>query len=142
MLAASILESAQLKPLAAFSVPQSAPTDRVVVGGFLIPAGTIFIINTHTLNIKNPYWGPDREEYRPSRLLERKSSDMRYQFWRFGFGARQCLGKFIVDLMIRSIVAHLVERHKLDLIDYTHWRKNPMMWIQHPDTEIRCEDPT
>ena len=37
LLQSCILESSRLKPLAAFSVPQSAPTDRIVEG-FVVPA--------------------------------------------------------------------------------------------------------
>ncbi|KAL1856874.1 hypothetical protein Daus18300_010637 [Diaporthe australafricana] len=139
MLAASVLESSRLAPLAAFSVPQAAPTERVV-GGFLVPAGTNFIVDTHALNIRNPYWGPDGDTYRPARFLEgRKPSEMRYQFWRFGFGPRQCLGKYVVDLIIRTVVAQLVEGYRLRLTETTHWDKNPRTWIKHPDTEIRCD---
>ncbi|RYP13124.1 hypothetical protein DL767_010883 [Monosporascus sp. MG133] len=139
MLAASILESGRLKPLAAFSVPQSAPTDRVVAG-FRVPAGTSFVVDTHALNIKNAYWGADGETYRPSRFLDRKPSDMRYQFWRFGFGPRQCLGRFVVDLVIRVLVAQLVEKYQLGLTQTTQWTKNPNTWILHPETEIRCDN--
>ncbi|KAL1846606.1 hypothetical protein Daus18300_014197 [Diaporthe australafricana] len=39
LLAASILESARLKPIAAFAIPQAAPTDRKV-GVYVVPAGT------------------------------------------------------------------------------------------------------
>lgn len=140
MLAASILESSRLAPLAAFSVPQAAPTDRIV-GGFLVPAGTNIIVDTHALNINNAYWGPDGETYRPARFLEgRKSSELRYQFWRFGFGPRQCLGKYVADLIIRVVVARLVEGYHLRLTETTHWGKNPRAWILHPDTELRCDE--
>lgn len=138
LLAASILESSRLKPLAAFTIPQSAPTDRVV-GGFLVPAGTNFIVDTYALNISNPYWGPDGAAYRPSRFLNRKPAEMRYQFWRFGFGPRQCLGKYVVDLIIRVLIAHLVENYRLDLDDSTNWEKDPATWILHPNTKLRCE---
>ncbi|KAI1778797.1 cytochrome P450 [Hypoxylon cercidicola] len=138
LLAASILESSRLKPLAAFTVPQSAPTDRVVAG-FLVPAGTNFIVDTHALNTRNPYWGPDGEAYRPSRFLNRKPAEMRYQFWRFGFGPRQCLGKFVVDLIIRVLMAHLVENYRLHPAGTTNWEKDPATWILHPNTKLRCE---
>lgn len=139
MLAASILESSRLAPLAAFSVPQAAPTERVV-SGFLVPAGTNIIVDTHALNISNPYWGPDGDTYRPARFLEgRKPVEMRYHFWRFGFGPRQCLGKYVFDLMIRIVVAQLVEGYHLRLAETTRWDKNPRTWIMHPDTEIRCD---
>lgn len=138
LLNASILEAARLKPLAAFSVPQSAPTDRVI-GGYRIPAGTNIVVDTHALNIRNPFWGKDRDQYRPSRFLERKSLEMRYQYWRFGFGPRQCLGKYVVDHIIRAILAHLLAHYRLSLHESTRWDKNPAVWIAHPNTEICCE---
>ncbi|KAK5636790.1 hypothetical protein RRF57_012502 [Xylaria bambusicola] len=139
LLAASILEAARLKPLAAFSVPQSAPTHRTVKG-FHIPRGTNIIVDVHALNIENPFWGPDGDTYRPERFLKDcKLSDLRYNFWRFGFGPRQCLGKFIVDLIIRVVVATLVSEYNLGFTDITHWDKHPSTWILHPDTEIRCD---
>ncbi|KAI3326356.1 putative cytochrome P450 monooxygenase [Xylariaceae sp. AK1471] len=138
LLAASVLESTRLKPAAAFSIPQSAPTDRVV-GGFLVPAGTNFVVDTHSMNIKDPYWGANNTEYRPSRFMEGKAWDMRYHYWRFGFGPRQCLGKYLADFIIRSVVAHLVEYYHLGLIPTSVWDRNPDTWIVEPSTEIRCD---
>ncbi|OCL06608.1 cytochrome P450 monooxygenase [Glonium stellatum] len=137
LLAASISESARLRPLAAFSVPQSAPTDRII-GGFNIPAGTNFIVDTHALNIRNPYWGSNSEKYRPKRFLGRKATKMRYQYWRFGFGPRQCMGKYVADLIIRVLLTHLVANYRLSLSQKSSWDKNPSVWITHPDTEIIC----
>lgn len=45
-LEACISESARLKPVAPFTIPQSAPTDRVV-DGYVIPAGTNIIVSLH-----------------------------------------------------------------------------------------------
>lgn len=139
LLSASILESARLKPLAAFSIPQAAPTDRLV-GGFLVPAGTNFVVDTHALNIRDPSWGKDGAEYRPSRFMGWKASEMRYRFWRFGFGPRQCLGKYVADLIIRILIAHIVENYQLSLASTTTWGKNQGIWIMQPDTDIRCEE--
>ncbi|ETS77616.1 hypothetical protein PFICI_09678 [Pestalotiopsis fici W106-1] len=138
LLAASILEAARLKPIAAFSIPQAAPSDRVV-GGYLVPGRTNYVIDTYALNVRNPYWGKDSAEYRPSRFLERKAADTRYHYWRFGFGPRQCLGKYLADIMIRVIVARLVGGYQLNLTPTSSWDKNPSVWIAHPDTEILCE---
>jgi cytochrome P450 len=138
LLAASILESARLKPLAAFSVAQSAPTPRVI-GGFVIPAGTSIVVDTHSLNLRNPFWGTDREQYRPSRFLELETLDIRYQYWRYGFGPRQCLGKHVVDLIIRGILAHLLAHYSLSLHETSHWNRSPDTWISHPDSTICCE---
>lgn len=141
LLHASILESSRLKPLAAFTVPQAAPTDRVVGDGYRIPKGTNIVVDTGALNIANTFWGQDGHVYRPSRFLEREASKMRYEFWRFGFGPRQCLGRYLVDLLLRVVVAHLVENYELGLLeDVTKWEKDGGSWITHPhpDTELRC----
>ncbi|ORY14667.1 putative cytochrome P450 monooxygenase [Clohesyomyces aquaticus] len=138
LLTACTLESARLKPAAAFTVPQAASTDRVV-SDMVIPAGINFIVDTHALNIRNQYWGPDNELYRPARFVGRKPSEMRYQYWRFGFGPRQCMGKHMADLVIRVLLVYLVERFSLSLGPSSSWDKNPKAWISHTETQILCE---
>lgn len=138
LLAASIREAARLRPAAAFSIPQAAPTDRVV-GGYLVPAGTNFVVDTHAMNIRNPFWGRDSEAYRPARFLCRKAPELRYQYWRFGFGPRQCLGKYIADLIIGVLVAHLVENYQLSLDSASTWDKDRESWIAQTSTTIRCK---
>jgi cytochrome P450 len=138
LLSAGILESARLKPLAPFSVPQSAPTDRIV-GGFLVPAGTNFIVDSYALNVRRSFWGDDKEQYRPWRFMGKKASEIRYQYWRFGFGPRQCLGKRTADLILRILLAHLIENYRLGLDEKSRWDKNPTTWITHPNTDIMCK---
>ncbi|KAF2992956.1 hypothetical protein E8E13_000392 [Curvularia kusanoi] len=94
LLEACICESLRLRPIAAFSVPQSAPTDRVA-DGYVIPAGTNVIVDIYSLNQRNPFWGSDPLIYRPHRFMGLKPSQTRYNFSRFGFGPRQCMGKYM-----------------------------------------------
>lgn len=138
-LAACISESSRLKPLAAFSVPQSAPTDRVI-GGYVIPAGTNFIVDSYALNSRNEYWGADPTVYRPDRFLEMSTVKSRYHFWRFGFGPRQCMGKYVADLIIRAILVYLVKKYHLGLLETgTEWKRSSESWITHPDLLLKCE---
>ncbi len=141
LLAACVLESARLKPAAAFSVPQSAPTEHVL-DGFIIPARTNFIIDAYALNVRNEFWGKDSHQYRPERILERKGSELRYHFWRFGFGPRQCLGKYLADLIIRATVIHVVREYCLDMLEEASYpagvERNLEVWIDHPQTKLRC----
>ncbi|KAI1105359.1 cytochrome p450 monooxygenase GliC [Jackrogersella minutella] len=163
-LSACISESSRIRPLAAFSVPQAAPTPRVV-GGYLFPAGTNFIVDSYALNQRNPYWGPDGDKYRPERFLAEGSrvgegrggssgngavSKARYNFWRFGFGPRQCMGKYVADLIIRGLLVYLVENYTLSLmetemkkdgaeINKAKWERDPETWIEHPLMKLRCE---
>lgn len=139
-LAACINESSRLRPVAAFSIPQSAPSDKIV-GGYTIPKRTNIIVDSYALNIRNEYWGPDSTIYRPSRFLKLKPSDYRYQMWRFGFGPRQCMGKYLADMMLRACVAYLVENYQLSPTKSegdNEVEVNPDCWITHPQTKIRC----
>ncbi|POR35290.1 Putative cytochrome P450 [Tolypocladium paradoxum] len=137
--AACISESSRLRPLAAFSVPQAAPTGRVV-GGYFFPPGTNFIVDSYALNQRNEYWGEDSEKFRPERFLERSAVKDRYNFWRFGFGPRQCMGKFVADMMIRVLLVHLVENYELGMLDGDKkWERDPENWINHPMMKLKCE---
>ncbi|KAK2752874.1 hypothetical protein FQN54_008027 [Arachnomyces sp. PD_36] len=137
-LAACISESSRLKPIVSFSIPQSAPTNRVV-SGFRIPAGADFIIDSYALNIRNEFWGSDRASYRPERFLELGTTSMRYNFWRFGFGPRQCIGKHLANLIIRVLVEHLVLNYKIDLSeDHKGMQRDPEFWFTLPKTQLKC----
>lgn len=140
LLAACISESSRLKPLAAFSVPQAAPTTRIV-DGYAIPAGTDFIVDSNALNIRNEFWGEDAAVYRPERFLEKGNTQVRYQLWRFGFGPRQCMGKYVADLVIRALVVYLVENYDVNLLEAEasgEWGRNPECWINHPGMNVHC----
>ncbi|KAJ0418009.1 cytochrome P450 [Aspergillus carlsbadensis] len=139
-LAACIQESARLKPLAAFSVPQAAPSERIL-DGYLVPAGTSFIVDAYALNVEHPFWGADRRDYRPSRFLQLNASETRYHLWRFGFGPRQCLGKYVADLIVRVFLAHLVQNWKLEFekgegTDSRDWQRDVQTWITHPKVKL------
>lgn len=138
LLQAVISESSRLRPLAAFSVPQSAPTPRNL-DGYLIPAGTNFIIDSHSLNENESFWGRDASKFRPERFLEHKPSETRYHFWRYGFGPRQCLGKHLADLILRILLIELLETYDLYLVrNATDWKRNEEVWIDHPEMELGC----
>lgn len=141
-LAACILESSRLKPLAAFSVPQAAPTARVL-DGYVIAGGTNYIVDAYALNVEHEFWGPDRHEYRPGRFLGVKGADLRYHMWRFGFGPRQCLGKYVADLILRVFLVHLVRNWRLGFedgqtADSREWKRDLDAWITHPTIELTC----
>ncbi|KAG6988941.1 cytochrome P450 monooxygenase [Physcia stellaris] len=139
LLAATIYESARLKPVAPFSIPQAAPTTRTL-GGFIVPSGTNLIVDTYALNVRNPYWGADRSEYRPTRFLEKRQISTRYQYWRFGFGPRTCMGKHVTDLIIRAVLVHLALNYRLSLTDGSKvWDRDPEVWITQPITSLQCQ---
>ncbi|EFR00300.1 cytochrome P450 oxidoreductase GliC [Nannizzia gypsea CBS 118893] len=142
LLSACVSESSRLKPLAAFTVAQSPPTDRTV-GGYCIPAGTNIVVDTYALNIRNEFWGEDRKSYRPDRFLEHRATELRYQYWRFGFGPRQCMGRYVADLVIRTLLAHLAINYELGWLESStkedgKWKRDLESWITLPDMQLKC----
>lgn len=138
-LAACVLESSRLKPLAAFSVPQSAPTDRLV-DGYIVPAHTNFIVDAYALNVRNEFWGSNAGIYKPERFMKGKTTQLRYNYWRFGFGPRQCMGKYVADVMIRVLLEYLVRNYRLETEEEDgQWARSAESWITHPDVTIKCE---
>ena len=135
-----MLESARLRPVVAFSVPQSAPTNRVV-DDYLIPAGTDYIIDAYALNVKNDFWGDDKESFRPERFQEPgRKTKMRYNYWRFGFGPRQCLGKYVVDVIIRTVLMEIIREYRLSLKDEKGLEdRGRESWITLPAGRVMCE---
>ncbi|KAH6671652.1 cytochrome P450 [Halenospora varia] len=116
LIQACILESARLKPIVLFTTVQAIPSPRVV-DGFIMPAGTHFLVDTHELNVSDPYWGKDSTLYRPKRFLEtRNPTSERYRYFRFGFGPRNCLGKYVIDVVLKIATAHIVENFQVSLV--------------------------
>ncbi|KAF2490807.1 cytochrome P450 monooxygenase [Lophium mytilinum] len=141
LLAACVNESARLRPLAAFSVPQAIPTSRDI-GGYNFPAGTNFVIDSYALNIRNSFWGEDRDKFRPERFMSDERTQARYHYWRFGFGPRKCLGQYVADILIRNVLLHLVDSYDLKMIKseaMEDWERNKQVWINHPNMQLSCE---
>ncbi|KAH9883197.1 hypothetical protein J1614_000053 [Plenodomus biglobosus] len=137
-----LLEGSRLRPVAAFSVAQACPTARQV-GAFNLPAGSKFVVDAHALNVRDPLWGPDNTTFRPERWAEggvQRAKDVRYCYWRFGFGPRVCLGKYVVDLMMKAMLVEVVERWEVKL-ENDHgdvWKWDEETWSLPADLRIAC----
>lgn len=143
---ATLLEASRLRPLAAFSIPQSCPTPRVLGGKYLVPAGTNFVVDAYALNVRHAVWGPDNTTFRPERWIgeegeqRQRAGDLRYCYWRFGFGPRVCLGRHAADLIIKVLVVELVKGWELRLEGEQgkEWEWDKETWIHHPSMRITC----
>ena len=61
--------------------------------------------------------------------------------WRYGFGPRQCMGKYVADRMLRSIVAAAVRDYRIELRPEnanSNYSVNPDEWITHPNVKLIC----
>ncbi|KAF2014861.1 cytochrome P450 [Aaosphaeria arxii CBS 175.79] len=133
-----ILEAGRLRPASPFSISQSCPTPRRV-GNFMFPAGTNFVVDSYALNVRDPLWGPDNTTFRPERWQEggvKRAKDIRYCYWRFGFGPRLCVGKYVADLMLKTMIVELVKDWELKLV-----KENGEPWAFDPETCFSLDDP-
>ncbi|KIV97293.1 hypothetical protein PV10_01060 [Exophiala mesophila] len=113
-----------------------------LIDEYNIPARTNLVVDTYALDIKNEYWGADRDVYRPGRFTGLTRSDLRYRFWRFGFGPRQCLGKYVADLILRTILATMVRKFTLHIPMYESrcWERDKEAWVSRPEIKLELEE--
>lgn len=60
-------------------------------------------------------------------------TEMRYNYWRYGFGPRQCVGKYVADLAIRMLLVVLVEGWEMGMREgegeEATWERDRETWI-------------
>ncbi|CAM1502582.1 Fc.00g073580.m01.CDS01 [Cosmosporella sp. VM-42] len=139
LLAYSVLEASRLRPILAFSNPESAPTDKLV-GDVFIPGHTDVIVDTHSINVAHPFW-TNGTEYNPHRFEKLQPRQYRYHFWRFGFGPRKCLGQHVADRMVRALLAEMLSRYRLSVsesLGNQDFQLQDQSWVLLPDIMIKC----
>lgn len=92
-----------------------------------VPPGTSVGINPFVVNRNKAVWGVDADEFRPERWLQAPGeSDTAFQErlrlfnatdLTFGGGSRMCLGRHLALLETYKIVATLVGRYDIELVD-------------------------
>lgn len=137
-----LLEAGRLRPVAAFSVAQACPTQRQI-GAFNLPPGSKFVVDAYALNVRNALWAPDNTTFRPERWAEggvKRAKDVRYCYWRFGFGPRVCLGKYVVDLMMKALIVEVVRGWEVRLEDEkgAGWKWEEDTWTVPQELRIAC----
>lgn len=95
--------------------------------GSVIPAGTAVGVNAYVMGRNKQVWGPDADEFRPERWLQQNDeSDPAYHAriqrfnaadLTFGHGARVCIGRYIANMELYKIVATLITRFEIKLVD-------------------------
>ncbi|EED13062.1 cytochrome P450 monooxigenase GliC-like, putative [Talaromyces stipitatus ATCC 10500] len=105
-------ESLRLRPLALFSIGESAETVKNF-RGILVKPKTMVLVDTLSINVRNPFWAPDSNRYNPDRFKNIKQTDLRYNLYVFGFGHRKCLGQYLAGHMVKAIMVHLFAQHEV-----------------------------
>ena len=91
----ALLEAMRLYPGAPFFSRNVRTTDPVDFAGATLPANTTIYITPVALQRNKEHWGPDAEEFRPSRWKEAEAKNAfgSDYYFPFGRGPRECLGK-------------------------------------------------
>ncbi|KAK4200401.1 cytochrome P450 [Triangularia verruculosa] len=129
-------ESLRLRPLAVFSIGESAPSVKNF-HGVLVKPNTMVVVDVLAINVRNPFWGPDSESFNPSRFKTIKQSDLRYNLTVFGFGHRKCLGQHFGAHLIKAVVAHLFDQYEVLVTD---GRKADGDYVIHKDSWVPMAD--
>ncbi|KAF7936254.1 uncharacterized protein EAE98_002473 [Botrytis deweyae] len=134
------LETLRVRPIAAFTMPESSPMDKVL-GGFLVRPGTSVTIDTLQINNGKEFWGSDSADFRPERFADIDRSALKYNFFTWGFGNRDCLGQHLAELSIKIMVANLVKGYEVTICEAQksdgEFRLAKNSWVPLSDVHIR-----
>ncbi|XP_058706591.1 1,25-dihydroxyvitamin D(3) 24-hydroxylase, mitochondrial [Poecile atricapillus] len=112
-LKACLKESMRLSP----SVPFTTRTidTEMVLGNYVLPKGTVLMINSHALGCSEEYfrgWA----EFRPERWLQRGSIHP-FSHVPFGMGKRMCVGRRVAELQLHLALCWLIRKYRIVATD-------------------------
>lgn len=110
-LQACVKEALRLHPPISMSMPRVVPPQGDVIDGRFYSGGTIVSVSPYVLHRDKSIWGADAAEFRPERWLNIDDEERRHlerNFFSFGGGARQCIGKNISMMEITKTLPRLL----------------------------------
>lgn len=116
---AAISEAMRLYP----PVPMNntaCQADEVLPDGTKIKKGWFMLYSSYAMGRMELIWGKDCLEYRPERWLDEAGMfrpESPFKFPAFHGGPRMCLGKDMAYIQMKSIVACMLERYVVDVVD-------------------------
>jgi cytochrome P450 len=86
----------------------------VTLGGWQLPARTIFAIPVHLMH-HDPRWFPEPQAFRPERFADGAPPIPRGAFMPFGTGPRVCLGQHLALAEMTLLAAMFLQRYTVDV---------------------------
>ncbi|KAL2751984.1 hypothetical protein ACRALDRAFT_1058816 [Sodiomyces alcalophilus JCM 7366] len=111
----AFLETIRLQPPAIFNIGESSPSVKNL-DGVLVKPGTMVLVDVLSINVRNPFWGDDSEDFRPSRFKNIKATDLRYNLAIFGFGSRKCPGQYVAAQGVKALLVHILRQYDIEVI--------------------------
>ncbi|KAF8868304.1 cytochrome P450 [Infundibulicybe gibba] len=104
-----IMESLRLMPPVPMTFRKAAKTDYI--DGVLVPKGTLFYIPIRVVNTWTEIWGPDAEEFNPSRWKNLPPTyHPAFSLLSFISGPHGCIGKTMAIIEMKAVIAALVAK--------------------------------
>ncbi|XP_033639940.1 cytochrome P450 4Z1-like [Asterias rubens] len=93
-------------------------TEPLEVDGVTLLTGTTVAMNLYQLHHNPTVWGDDHMEFKPSRFLSENFNKMDpFSFMAFSAGPRNCLGQQFAWNEMKLMLARLVSRFRLGLVE-------------------------
>jgi cytochrome P450 len=128
-LCACIKEALRIHPGVALSMGRLVPTEGLELCGVYIPGGYRVGMNPAVIHYDQTIFGPDADQYRPSRWLEANAATMDKHLLNFGAGTRTCIGKNISIAELHKLVPHLLRHFKVEMWEKDKTWKTRNLWF-------------
>ncbi|KAI1503903.1 cytochrome P450 [Biscogniauxia marginata] len=117
-LQAVLYESMRLLPPVAIVLDRDVPQGGMSIGPYYIPEGVVVGSSAWAIHRMPEVWGPDANEFRPERWLNKYSEgDLKRFFFAFGGGSRTCIGRNISWLGMEKVVPTILMRYAFHVAD-------------------------
>ena len=107
-----ILESMRLYSPLANQNPRTT-TQETVLGGYVIPKGTLVIMNIHAIHMNDMEW-ENPGEFNPERFHKGVCQN-KFAYLSFGAGPRLCSGRNFSLIEQKIVLCHLLRRFQIEL---------------------------
>ncbi|KAI1194822.1 cytochrome P450 monooxygenase GliC2 [Nemania serpens] len=111
-----LAESMRIRPFTIFTLGEYS-NEVKNFHGVLVKPGTQILLDIHAINVRNPFWGANSEDFDPSRLKHIKPSDLRYNLHSFGIGSRRCIGQYVASHIAKALLLHLHLEYEVVMLD-------------------------
>lgn len=127
---AVVRESMRMHPVVAVTMERYVPeTGLTLPDGSFVPPKTAIGMNAYVVGKNKSVYGEDADEFRPERWLQAPGEDdeafrvrlqkMKAADLSFGGGSRICLGRILALAEVYKLVATMVLRYEIELVDPT-----------------------
>lgn len=152
---AVIREAMRCHPGVAMPLERYVPEGGLnLPGGLHVPAGCVVGMNPYVVGRNESVWGEDADVFRPERWLRDEKLETEEAFQNrlrlmnntdlaFGGGSRICIGKHLGLLEVYKVLATLVSRYDIDLVDPKRdWKTHNSFFVRQSGIEVKLSHHT